>query len=108
MVFLGAPFYRYLLGMHLMDTGGSILAIAVQHAAWNASGNLEAVDGEWQVVVAALLLTLLVAAGRHAWPREDAPRGLAEEKVAAAGWMSVEPALRSSGRTRSGPATPSA
>ncbi|HEU5455161.1 MAG TPA: type II CAAX endopeptidase family protein [Nocardioides sp.] len=107
-VFLGAPFYRYLLGMHLMDTGGSILAIAVQHAAWNASGNLDAVDGEWQVVVAALLLTLLVAAGRHAWPRPDAPRGLAEEKVAAASWMTVEPGLRSSGRTRSGPATPSA
>ena len=107
-LFVTAPFYRYLLGMHLLDTGGSILAIAVQHAAWNASGNLAAVDGEWQVVVAAVLLTLLVAAGRHAWPREDAPRGLAEEKVAAAGWMSVEPALRSSGRTRSGPATPSA
>jgi membrane protease YdiL (CAAX protease family) len=104
-VFAGAPFYRYLLGMHLMDTGGSILAIAVQHAAWNASGNLDAVEGEWQVVVAAVLLTLLVAAWRQWRPREDAPRGLAEEKVAAAGWLSVEPRLRSSGRTRSGPAT---
>ena len=107
-LFVTAPFYRYLLGMHLMDTGGSILAIAVQHAAWNASGNLDAVDGEWQVVVAALLLTLLVAVGRRVWPRQDAPRGLAEERVAVAGWMSVEPRLRSSGRTRSGPATPSA
>jgi uncharacterized protein len=104
-VFAGAPFYRYLLGIHLMDTGGSILAIAVQHAAWNASGNLDAVEGEWQVVVAAVLLTLLVAAWRQWRPREDAPRGLAEEKVAAAGWLSVEPRLRSSGRTRSGPAT---
>ncbi len=107
-VFVTAPFYRYLLGMHLMDTGGSILVIAVQHAAWNASGNLEAVEGEWQVVVAVLLLTFLVAAWRQARPREDAPRGLAEEKVAAAGWTSVDPELRSSGRTRSGPATPSA
>ncbi|MGH3337172.1 MAG: CPBP family glutamic-type intramembrane protease [Nocardioides sp.] len=44
-VFATAPFYRYLLGMHLMDTGGSILVIAVQHAAWNASGNLEAGRG---------------------------------------------------------------
>jgi membrane protease YdiL (CAAX protease family) len=107
-LFVTAPFYRYLLGMHLMDTGGSILAIAVQHAAWNASGNLDAVDGEWQVVVAALLLTLLVAVGRRVRPRPDAARGLSEEKVAAAGWMSVEPRLRSSGRTRSGRATPSA
>ena len=107
-VFVTAPFYRYLLGMHLMDTGGSILAIAVQHAAWNASGNLEAVEGEWQVVVAALLLTVLVAAARQLRPRKDAPRGLAEEKMAAASWMAVDPGLRSSGRTRSGPATPSA
>jgi uncharacterized protein len=107
-VFVTAPFYRYLLGMHLMDTHGSILAIAVQHAAWNASGNLDAVDGEWQDVVAALLLTFLVAAWRQARPREDAPHGRAEEKAAAAGWTRVDPALRSSGRTRSGPATPSA
>jgi hypothetical protein len=107
-VFAGAPFYRYLLGMHLMDTRGSILAIAVQHAAWNASGNLDSVAGEWQVVVAALLLTLLVAAWRQARPRKDAPRGLAEEKMAADGWMRVDAAVRSSGRTRSGPATPSA
>ncbi len=106
-VFGTAPFYRYLLGMHLLDTGGSVLVIAVQHAAWNASGNLDSVEGEWQVVVAALLLTFLVAAWRQARPRPDAPRGLAEEKVAAASWIAVDP-LRSSGRTRSGPATPSA
>ncbi len=106
-VFVTAPFYRYLLGMHLMDTGGSILAIGVQHAAWNASGNLEAVEGEWQVVVAAVLLTFLVAAWRRARPRQDAPRGLAEEKEAAASWTVLD-GFRSSGRTRSGPATPSA
>lgn len=106
-VFAGAPFYRYLLGMHMMDTGGSLLVIAVQHAAWNASGNLDSVEGEWQVVVAAVLLTFLVAAWRQARPRPDAPRGLAEEKVAAASWIAVDP-LRSSGRTRSDPATPSA
>jgi uncharacterized protein len=107
-VFVTAPFYRYLLGMHLMDTGGSILAIAVQHAAWNASGNLGSVEGEWQVVAAAVLLTLLVAAVRWRRPREDAPRGLAEEKATAASWTAIDPGLRSSGRTRSGPATPSA
>jgi uncharacterized protein len=107
-LFATAPFYRYLLGMHLMDTGGSILAIAVQHAAWNASGNLDAVQGEWQVIVAALILTLLVATGRQVWPRDDAPRGLDEEKAEAASWTRVDRGLRSSGRTRSGPATPSA
>jgi membrane protease YdiL (CAAX protease family) len=106
-VVVTAPFYRYLLGMHLLDTGGSILAIAVQHAAWNASGNLEAAPGEWQPVAAALLLTLLMAVGRKVWPAEHAPRGRAEEKAAAARWIGADP-LRSSGRTRSGRATPSA
>ena len=102
-LFLGAPFYRYLLGMHLLDTRGSILAIAVQHAAWNASGNLESVQGEWQAVAAAILLTLLVAVARRLRP-SDAPRGVEEEKAAAATWLD----LRSSDRTRSGPAIPSA
>lgn len=105
-LFLAAPFYRYLLGMHLMDTGGSILVIAVQHASWNAAGNLESVEGGWQVVVAALVLTVLVAVVRRVRPGPGAPHGLEEEKAAAAGWL--VPAVRSSGRTRSGRATPSA
>jgi hypothetical protein len=28
-LFGATPFYRYLLGMHLIDTGGSVLAAAV-------------------------------------------------------------------------------
>lgn len=80
-----APFYRYLLGMHLLDTGGSILAIGVQHAAWNAAGNIEAFDGEWQVIVAAILLTVLVAAAtRHRpWQLDR----VAAERDAAASWL---------------------
>ena len=103
-LFLGTPFYRYLLGMHLLDTRGSILAIGVQHASWNASGSLDSVDGEWQVVVAAILLTVLVAVGRRLRPAADSPHGVEEEKAVAASWLD----LRSSGRTRSGPAIPSA
>ncbi len=45
---MAAPFYRYLLGMHLLDTGGSVLAIGVQHAAWNAASNIDGVNGGWQ------------------------------------------------------------
>lgn len=60
-----APFYRYLLGMLLMDTGGSILAIGVQHAAWNAAGNLEAAQGGWQVPAAVILLTVVTAVARR-------------------------------------------
>jgi uncharacterized protein len=85
-LFAGAPFYRYLLGMHLLDTGGSVLAIAVQHASWNAVSDLEAVQGWWQPVAAAVLLTLLVAAGRRVWSPRSRAFGVEAEKAAAAGW----------------------
>ncbi|WP_176337028.1 CPBP family intramembrane glutamic endopeptidase [Kocuria salina] len=65
LLFLLVPVYRYLLGMHLLDTGGSVLAIGIQHASWNAAGSLGAVEGEWQVLVAVVLLTLLVALERR-------------------------------------------
>jgi CAAX protease family protein len=42
---LAAPFMRYLLGMTLVGTGGSVLAVAILHASFNASGALSAVHG---------------------------------------------------------------
>jgi membrane protease YdiL (CAAX protease family) len=86
LLFGAAPFYRYLLGMHLLDTGGSILAIGVQHAAWNAAGNLAPVSGDWQVVVAAVLLTLGVAAARRLWHPTSQPSGRDAEMAAATRW----------------------
>lgn len=86
LLFLLAPVYRYLLGMHLLDTGGSVLAIGVQHASWNATGSLGAVDGEWQVLVAVVLLTLLVALERRVRGRGTRPLGRDAERRAAAGW----------------------
>ena len=88
-LFAVAPFYRYLLGMHLLGTGGSVLAIAVQHASWNASGKLDAVEGEWQVVGAALLLTMLVALARRVRPGTAGPIGREAEKAAAASWIGL-------------------
>ena len=67
-----AVVYRYLIGTQLLDTGGSLLAIGVLHASWNASRNLDAVEGEWQVGAAVVLLTLLVAVARR---RSPAPLG---------------------------------
>lgn len=61
---IAAPFFRYLLGMHLLDTGGSLLAVGVQHAAFNGAGSLSGVDGGWQYIPAMIVLTLLVAAVR--------------------------------------------
>ena len=88
-LFVMAPVYRYLLGMHLLDTRGSILAIGVQHASWNAYQNLGSVDGgttEWQVLAAVATLTALVALER----RRRAQRSASDpetEKATAAGWL---------------------
>ncbi len=86
-LFLMAPIYRYLLGMHLIDTGGSVLAIGVQHAAWNAALDLDAVDGQWQAVVAVVVLTVLVAVGRRIRPPASRPFGRDAEKAAASRWI---------------------
>jgi uncharacterized protein len=93
-LFVGAPVYRYLLGMHLLDTGGSILAIAVQHASWNAAGNFDFVSGHWQSVAAVLLLTLLVAGGRRLLSGQSNPITRDDEKAAAATWTATRQLLR--------------
>jgi membrane protease YdiL (CAAX protease family) len=59
-----APFFRYLIGTFLVDTGGSILAVALLHASFNAAGSTAAVDGGWQYIPAMIILTLLVVAYR--------------------------------------------
>jgi membrane protease YdiL (CAAX protease family) len=68
---LTAPFFRYLLGTVLIDTGGSVLAVAILHASFNASGQLTAVHGWWPGYAALLALVALTAAHRH---RKSAPR----------------------------------
>jgi uncharacterized protein len=82
-LFGAAPFYRYLLGMHLLDTGGSVLAIAVQHASWNAAGQLDGVSGWWQSITAVALLTMFVAIGRKV--RNAESRGQVRESDARPG-----------------------
>jgi uncharacterized protein len=88
-LFAVAPVYRYLLGMLLLDTGGSILAVGVQHASWNAAQKLDAVDGGpwgWQVLAAVTLLTGLLAVGRRLQTRTK-PMGLEGQKEAARSWI---------------------
>ena len=92
LLFAIAPVYRYLIGMHMLDARGSVLAAGVQHAAWNASGNLSAVDGEWQVVTAVILLTAIMAAERPL-SRSMRITGRDAEREAARTWML--PAARS-------------
>ena len=71
---LVAPFFRYLLGTQLVDTGGSVLAIALLHASFNGAGSMAAVPGGWQYVPAVIVLTLLVVAYRR-WRGRSFSRG---------------------------------
>jgi len=89
---VAAPLYRYQLGLHLLATGGSVLAIAVQHASWNAAGKIDGVDGEWQSIAGVALLTLLLALGHR---RGQAASGeIATEKSAASAWVGLETPAR--------------
>lgn len=63
---LGAlPFLRYVIGVLLVDTKGSVLAAALLHASFNASGALSVVPDGWQYVPALAILTLLVTVHRR-------------------------------------------
>jgi membrane protease YdiL (CAAX protease family) len=61
---VSAPVFRYLLGATLLATGGSVLAVGLLHASFNASSQLTAVHGQWPAWVALALLTAVVAAVR--------------------------------------------
>lgn len=73
-VFGSAPFLRYLIGVVLVDTKGSLLAAALLHASFNASAALDVAPGGWQYVPALIVLTILVVAAR-AVLRRDPVRG---------------------------------
>jgi uncharacterized protein len=85
---VAAPFYRYLLGMHLLDTGGSILAIGVQHAAWNAAGSIDGIEGDWQTIPAIALLTVLVALSRRRRSTQPRANRRTGEMITAGSWPS--------------------
>ena len=93
------PFYRYLLGMHLLDTGGSLLAVGVQHASWNASVSLGVFSGDWQPAAAVVLLTVLLAVGRRLWHGERHPVGHGSEEAAAGKWL-ARPAVGAAAQGR--------
>ena len=63
---LGAlPFLRYVIGVLLVDTRGSVLAAAMLHASFNASGALSVVPDGWQYVPALVILSVLVTVHRR-------------------------------------------
>lgn len=60
LVLLFAPAMRYVMGHIDIATGGSLLAVGVMHASFNASGQLGVTDGGWQSI-AGLAVVALVA-----------------------------------------------
>lgn len=60
---LAAPFLRYLLGDHLLATGGSLLAVGLQHASFNASAGFG--DDGWQYAVAVAVVAGAVGIARR-------------------------------------------
>jgi uncharacterized protein len=81
LIALVAPFFRYLLGTQLIDSGGSILAIGLLHSSFNAAGQLSAVAGDWQYIPAMIVLTLAVIGYRRLRGRSFT-RGFAPALVA--------------------------
>lgn len=80
---VSAPVMRYVMGRTDHATGGSLLAVGVMHASFNASGQLGVMDGDWQhmggtVIVAALFLLVDVRRSRAR------PGGLYSDAVTAA------------------------
>ena len=59
-----APFFRYLLGETLVATGGSLLAVGILHAAFNASQQM-GYPGEWQFLPAMIILAISVGLVRR-------------------------------------------
>ena len=64
LLLVALPAFRYLAGVLMLETNGSVLAVGVLHASFNASGGMDVVPSGWQYVPAVILLTVLVAAYR--------------------------------------------
>jgi hypothetical protein len=64
LLLVGLLFFRYLAGVLMLETNGSVLAVGVLHASFNASGGMDVTPGGWQYVPAVVLLTVLVAVYR--------------------------------------------
>jgi len=56
-----AFFFRYLLGMVFVDTGGSLLIVGLLHASFNASGVLGGEATTWASIVAVIVITVMLA-----------------------------------------------
>lgn len=59
-----APAFRYLIGMVLYQTRGSVLAAGLLHGSLNAAGAMAVVPNAWQHIPAVVILLTILAAAR--------------------------------------------
>lgn len=71
LLFVVAPFFRYLVGMTYASTGGSVLAVAVLHGSFNAGGSASVVTGGWEYIAGLVVVTPLVALALAWWRRRS-------------------------------------
>jgi hypothetical protein len=64
LLFAALPAFRYLAAVLMLQTNGSVLAVGVLHASFNASGGLDVTPAGWQFVPAVIVLALMVAGYR--------------------------------------------
>jgi membrane protease YdiL (CAAX protease family) len=69
-----APGLRYLASVMLLETGGSVLPVALLHASFNASGHIAAAHGGWQFLPALIILVVLVGCARRRGPGDRGAR----------------------------------
>jgi uncharacterized protein len=79
-----APAMRYVMGRTDHRTGGSLLAVGITHASFNASGQLEVASGGWQHIVGLALIAAvyLVVDARRRPPAPRARRPVARQPAA--------------------------
>ncbi len=75
-----APFFRVLLGLVYSRTGRSLLSVALVHGSFNACSGSPLVDGGWQYIPAAIVVSVVVIAVqlRHAHTLVEVPEPLGE------------------------------
>jgi membrane protease YdiL (CAAX protease family) len=88
-VAVAAPFYRYLYGMTLLESGGSVLAVGILHASVNATQSLTALRGTWQAQAAVLLVLAGLLAYRMLRGRRADQARLDDRGYASAGSVST-------------------
>lgn len=72
LVLLMAPAMRYVMGRTDHRTGGSLLAVGVAHASFNASGQLPVMRGGWQHIIGLVVVAVALLALDH---RGGSPEG---------------------------------